>query len=192
MGTLKNEEFVVFDVETTGLSPAYGDRIIEIAALRIKNLKFLDSFHSLINPERPISWGAQRVNGISDEMVAQAPTAKQILPEFLRFIEGACLVGHNLRFDLGFLKHELERMDSSLEKFPSVDTLKMARSFIPYLSSYSLLSVASALEVGYAQKHRAMADVEMTGHVFKKLLTVAEQKKIMDLPALSSLFGVVC
>jgi len=188
--SLRDEEFVIFDVETTGLSPVSGDRIVEIAALRMKNFLPIDKFHSLVNPERPISLGAYWVNGISEEMVADAPTAHRVLPRFLEFSEGACWVGHNVRFDLGFLTEELKRMDCQLEKITAIDTLKMARSLIPCLSSYSLASVASSLRVGYDQEHRAMADVEMTTSVFSRLLSMAEEKKIASLKLLSTLFGV--
>jgi len=117
----KDMEYVVFDVETTGLSPMRGDRIIEIGAIKTKNNQVVDTLESFINPERLIPLEAQRVNNISDDMVKDAPCAGDILPQMIDFIGGACLVGHNLKFDLDFLCFELAQLgrklnDQTLEK----------------------------------------------------------------------------
>ena len=190
MSGMKQKEFVVFDVETTGLSPLSGDRIIEIAAWKIKDLKPTKKFHSLINPEREISWGAYQVNGISQAMVAQVPKAKEVLPRFLEFIDGSLLVGHNVKFDLGFLSHELSLLGLPWEdKTAAIDTIKMARALLPGLMSYSLASVSEAFGIEMNQRHRAMSDVELTFAVFRHLLENAARKELTSVDVIINLFS---
>ena len=175
MDDLIKPAFVIFDVETTGLFPETGDRIVEIAALKIVDLQIVDKFHSLVDPKREISFGAYEVNGITPEMLKGAPEAKDVLPRLLKFLGPAHLVGHNVRFDLGFLCHELSLLDMKLhEKTMVVDTLKLARRILPSLDRYPLWLVAESLGIEIEQRHRAMADVELTLQVFQKLI---ERKK---------------
>jgi len=101
-------EFTIFDTETTGLDPASGDRIVEIAAVRFKGSERIAAFESLVNPERQISPAAFAVNHISQEMVEGAPHFKEIAPKFLEFSEGSCLCSYNAGFDLAFLTNELK------------------------------------------------------------------------------------
>ncbi len=189
MKTIAEQQFVIFDVETTGLSPASGDRIIEIAALKVNNLKPAGKFYSLINPEREISWGAYQVNGISEAMVAQAPKAKEILPEFIEFIDGGLLVGHNVKFDLGFLSHELSLLGLPWQETAHIDTIKMARALLPGLTSYSLAAVSYALGIDTVQQHRAMSDVELTFSVFRHLLENAARKELNSPELILNLFS---
>jgi DNA polymerase III epsilon subunit family exonuclease len=185
MEHLHKQECVIFDVETTGLSPLDGDRIIELAALKIKGERVVERFHTLIDPEREISMGAFLVNGISAEMLRGAPCAREVLPKFMSFLgeEGeAWIVGHNIRFDLGFLSRELALINRKLhESVMALDTLRMARKLLPDLSSHRLWVVARSLGIDCDQRHRAMADVEMTHAVFVKLLDLAKSHKIESL-----------
>ncbi len=103
----RSTEYVIFDVETTGLSPRDGDRILELAALKVKNFEVIDSFESFINPQRDIPEQAQRIHQITPEMVKDAPVAAEVLPRFVDFIGGACLCGQNVKFDMDFLCYEL-------------------------------------------------------------------------------------
>ena len=171
-------EFVIFDVETTGLFPETGDRIVEIAALKITNLQIVDKFYSLVDPKREISMGAYEVNGITPEMLQGAPEAKEVLPRFLKFLGAAHLVGHNIKFDLSFLCYELSLLGRKLhEGMMVVDTLKLARSVLPSLDRYPLWLVAESLGIEMDQKHRAMADVELTFRVFQKLIEKKRAQK---------------
>jgi DNA polymerase III subunit epsilon len=189
MNDLVTGDFVIFDVETTGLSPAYGDRVVEIAALRIRDFKPVAKFHSLVDPEREISYGAYLVNGITQEMLSGAPQGFEVFPDFLRFADDACLVGHNVRFDLNFLTYELSRLDLSLERTTHIiDTMRMARRFLPHLGRYSLLWVSQALGIDMKQQHRALADVELTFEVFKRLFQLAQFETI-ELDTLARQFG---
>jgi DNA polymerase-3 subunit alpha (Gram-positive type) len=175
---IKNTEFVVFDVETTGLSAQDGDRIIEIAAMKIKDGKVVDKFYSLVNPKRMIPIGATRVNNITDDMVAQAPDSSDVLPQMLTFIGGACVAGHNVRFDLNFLGYELALLGRKInDGTPAVDTLKMARELLPYLSNYRLAYLARSLGVVVSETHRAMADVDLTVQVLMRMIEMAADQK---------------
>jgi DNA polymerase-3 subunit epsilon len=104
------QPIAVFDVETTGLSPAYGDRICEVGIVRARGDVIFDTYQTLVNPQRPISPGAARVNGLSDADVSQSPLFAEIAGQVLDRLEGAVLVCHNAPFDLGFLDAELSRL----------------------------------------------------------------------------------
>ncbi|MDP8267011.1 MAG: 3'-5' exonuclease [Candidatus Aceula meridiana] len=180
MESFLDKEFVIFDVETTGLSPASGDRIVELAAVKTRNLETIDQFQTLVDPMRPISSGAFEVNRISPGMLSGAPKASQILPGFLDFLSDATIVGHNIRFDLGFLYNEVDLAGLSLEKeFASVDTISLAKKVMPGLGRYPLWRVADALGIEENQTHRAMADVQMTFEVFKRLIKMADEKNMI-------------
>ncbi|MBF0595400.1 MAG: 3'-5' exonuclease [Candidatus Omnitrophica bacterium] len=186
-----NMEYIVFDVETTGLSVAEGDRIIELAALRLRKGVLAERIVSLVNPGRPLSAGAQEVNGITEEMVQSAPMACEVLPRMIEFSANACLVAHNASFDIKFLAYELALHGRKLyDATPVIDTMKMARAFLPYLSSYRLGSLANSLGVKMGLAHRAEADAEITAAVFQRLLSMAEDHNIHDLKTLALKFGV--
>jgi len=188
---IKLAEFVIFDVETTGLSPVEGDRIVEIAAVKIREGKAVDKFYSLVNPQRLIPSQATQVNNITDDMVAQAPLAADILPQMIHFIGGACVTGHNVRFDLNFLCYELALIGRRLnDQTPAVDTLKMARDLLPYLSNHKLAYLARSLGVVVDQTHRAMADVELTVAVFLRLMEMAGDKDLQNVSVFLNQFGV--
>jgi len=190
MKSWKNKEFVIFDVETTGLNPRAGDRIVEVAAIRIKNFKETERFEALINPQRPISEGAYKVNGISDDLLKDAPEAKEVIPLILKFLKKSPVIGHHIRFDLAFLSHECELCAiSPLGEFCFIDTVKMARGLLPELEKYSLNNVANYLGYQQEQRHRAMSDVEMTMHVFEKLINLAESKGLGELEMILDLYG---
>ncbi|HBR14577.1 MAG TPA: hypothetical protein DD723_03405 [Candidatus Omnitrophica bacterium] len=172
-------EYVVFDVETTGLFPLKGDRIVEIAAVKIKCFETVDVFDSLINPRRALSAHAMQVNQITEEMIASAPTADEVLPKMIDFIGGACLVGHNIKFDLDFLCYELSLMGRKLrDETPAIDTLKMAKTLLPHIHNHKLSNVAHFLGVRVDETHRAMADVKLTVSMMKRLLNIAGKQKI--------------
>lgn len=158
------------DVETTGLSAAWGDRVCEVAALRRDGGEIAGVLTHLVNPERPMGAGAFAVHGISDEMVREAPFFSQIAEHLLAFIDGAVFVGHNAPFDLGFLDAELARAGKDMPDLVAIDTLRLARSCYR-LSSYSLSRVAQALGIPTdSRMHRALADVSLTQRVFDRLV----------------------
>ncbi len=177
MKNFQETEFVIFDVETTGLSPSMGDRVIEVAALKVKNLEPVEEFHSFINPGREISPGAFMVNGITPEMLLGSPRIDRILPRLLNFLADQVIVGHNIKFDLGFLDHEVRLTGIPREReWKSICTVKMARSLLPGLGRYPLWLVARRLGVEQRQEHRALSDVYLTLSVFRRLLEIAKRR----------------
>jgi DNA polymerase III epsilon subunit family exonuclease len=184
-------EFTIFDTETTGLEPEYGDRIVEIAGIRFKGEQKIMTFQSLINPHRPISAAAFAVNKISEDMLRNAPDAKEALSKFLDFIQGSCICSYNASFDLAFLDNELKMIGKSLsQKLVVIDILKMARRLLPGSERYALWFIADSLGIKTEQQHRAFSDVELTLGVFYKLKKILEAKGIFDFQNFSSLFGL--
>ena len=166
---LAKTAFALFDVETTGLSPAYGDRICEVACLTVRDGREVGRFESLVDPGRPISPGAFRVNQITPEMLAGAPPFEAIAPSLLALMEGTVLVAHNAAFDLGFLAMELEIARVPPPEGPVVDTLALSRRAFSFASN-SLPAVARALDVETGPAHRAMGDVWTMGQVLDRIL----------------------
>jgi DNA polymerase-3 subunit alpha (Gram-positive type) len=184
-------EFTIFDTETTGLSPKSGDRIVEIAAVRFKNKKKIATFETLVNPGRPISEAAFQVNRISEAMLSQAPRIETVLPKFLDFVQGSCLCSYNAGFDLEFLNNELNLLGQpSLQDVVTVDILRMARRLLPGLERYALWFVSERLGINITQRHRALADVEMTREVFNRLTGILRSKGITDFGNFSQLFAI--
>lgn len=173
----KDIEFVVFDVETTGLHPTEGDRIIEIAAVKVKNRKIIGTFETFINPRREIPIEAQRINKITPEMIADAPTHDEVLPNMLEFIGGACLAGHNVKFDLDFLCYEMSLLGRKLQNTtPALDTLKLAKLFLPQISNFRLATLAQYFGILIEETHRALADVNLTVSLMYHLLDMAPDR----------------
>lgn len=190
-GQIDEVEFTIFDTETTGLEPESGDRMVEIAAIRIRGEKKLATFQSLVNPKRPISEAAFLVNHITPEMLQDAPSREKVLPDFLKFIEGTHLCSYNAAFDLGFLNQELKLLGTSLkEDILVVDILRMARRLLPGLERYALWFVAEKLGIKTQQEHRALSDVGLTLSVFNRLKEILKAKGIVDLMNFSSLFAL--
>jgi len=188
----KQAEYVVFDVETTGLSPQRGDRIVEIAAVRVKNWEIIDTFESLVNPERELSVEVQKIHNITNEMVAKAPLADEVLPKMIDFTGGACLVGHNIKFDLNFLCFQLAIVGRKLrEETPAIDTLKMAKELLPHLNSFRLSHVAHSLGAKIETTHRALPDVKLTAKVMDRLLAIASEQNIKTFKTIHKHFGVL-
>jgi len=176
---LDETDFVVLDTETTGLRPG-PNRIIEVAGIRLHGGEAIDSFQSLVNPGRRLPAFIVQFTGITQEMVASAPPTQAILPGFLRFIDGATLVGHNLGFDIGFLSYEAQLLGYS---FPidGLDTIPLARRFLPGLRRFKLDLVAQYLDIYIANRHRALGDARVTAAIFGKLLERAHAEGIHTL-----------
>lgn len=183
-------EFTIFDTETTGLNPISGDRIVELAALRVKGQARIAQFDALINPQRLISPEAFAVNKITPEMLQGAPGIAEVLPDFLAFIQGSCLCSYNAEFDLSFLNNELKLIgQEAITDMVVFDVLTMAKRLLPGLARYALWFVAQRLEVKLTQVHRAFSDVEMAWEVFSKLKIICQQKGITGFTNFSNLFA---
>jgi len=183
-------EFTIFDTETTGLNPASGDRIVELAGLRVKGKERIAEFDALVNPRRDISPGAFAVNKITPEMLEGAPGMEMVMPKFLDFIEGSYLCSYNIEFDLDFLNNELKIIGLPvLGARDSFDILTIARRLMPNQQRYALWFIADKLGIRSQQKHRAFSDVEMTWEVFNKFKDICREKGITDFTDFSGLFA---
>lgn len=177
--------FTVVDVETTGLFPYSGDKICEIAALKVEPDGSTSRFESLVDPERPLSPEAFSVNGITPEMVKGQPKVDEVLPDFMDFIKGSVLVAYNAAFDLGFLECALGEEKKALGDFQSIDALRLARRLFPGLKRYNLLNVAQTLHIYPTVEHRAMADVLTTWEVFEAELEALRQQGIETIESIA-------
>ena len=171
----------VFDVETTGLSPLSGDRICEVGLVLARGDQILDTYQTLVNPQRPISPGAARVNGLTDTMVHDAPIFAEIADVLLARMDGAVVVCHNAPFDLGFLSAELARLGRSWQPEAVIDTLALARRQFRF-GSNSLSETARRLGVQNAQAHRALGDALTTFYVLRSLGAIRKPPDGRDRP----------
>lgn len=186
--------FTVFDVETTGLDPRQGHRIIELAGVRVEDGKILgeQAFVHLVNPERTIPWEAQQINRIRNEELAEARTIDQILPEFLRFAEGSLLVAHNAEFDMGFLDREKECCWGYVELPECLCTLKLSRSLFPNAFRHTLDAVGTHVGLPVPKNlHRALPDVLLTAQVLLKMLEVGKIDSLEELRKKASIRQLV-
>lgn len=163
----------VFDVETTGLDPKRGHRIIEIAGVRIENghIDQTKTFASLVNPECAIPADAKRIHHITDDTLRDAPTIMTVLPEFLAFAHDSTLVAHNAAFDMGFLDVERECCWGYVELPTCLCTMLLSKSLFPTASRHNLDTLCEHFKVPLPpDRHRALADVLLTAQVLLKLL----------------------
>lgn len=176
--------FTVFDVETTGLDPKRGDKIIEIAGVRVEegSIQEQSAFVELVNPERAIPWEAKRVNKIDDADVAGAPTIDQILPRFLDFAKGTLLVAHNAQFDMGFLEMEKQHCWGYVELPECICTMRLSQSVFPHEFRHNLDVLSARLELEeQIGRHRALPDVLLTAQALLKMSEMAQIENIDDL-----------
>lgn len=177
------EEFIAFDVETTGLS-ALNDEIIEIGAVRFKNGYITERFSTLINPKIPIPIEATKVNHITNEMVKNAPTSNEIILKFVEFFgdalqsSGTIIIAHNANFDMGFLTEFLKKNYRENTSIRYADTLKLSRKTLSGLVDYKLNTVANHFEIHNLNAHRAVSDAETCGNVLLKLLPLKQEENI--------------
>ena len=160
------ENYVLFDLETTGLSTD-NDAVVEISALKVVRGRIDCEFSTLVNPGIHIPYYASSINGITDDMVKDAPCMEQALKDFIAFVGDDILMGHNIRrFDLRFIQRDSERFFGKNLKNEFVDTLELARRYLPELSGHSLEALASHYDVSYDGAHRALADCHINKKVY--------------------------
>ncbi|EIT85115.1 DNA polymerase III PolC [Fictibacillus macauensis ZFHKF-1] len=174
---LSDETYVVFDVETTGLSAVY-NKIIELAAVKIHNGEIIDRFEAFANPHEPLSDTTINLTGITDDMVQNAPEIEDVLKDFHTFIGDDTLVAHNASFDMGFLNEGFRKCSIPEAKNPVVDTLELARFILPELKNHRLNTLCKKFDIELTQHHRAIYDAEATGYLLWKLLKEAFQKGV--------------
>ncbi|MBQ8877130.1 MAG: PHP domain-containing protein, partial [Lachnospiraceae bacterium] len=161
-------DFVVFDIETTGFSPV-NNRIIEIGAVKVSGGSIVDRYSTFVNPKTPIPFEIEKLTGINDSMVIDAPEIEEILPQFLAFCSDAVLVAHNANFDMSFIKENVLRQGIRRE-FTYVDTVGIARILLPNQAKHTLDAVAKTLGISLENHHRAVDDAEATAEIFVKMI----------------------
>lgn len=177
---LTTAPLAIFDVETTGLKPELGHRVIEISILRSIGLQEVERFTRLINPQRSLDPEAMAVNHITEEMVREALTFSQVLPEIERLLDGAVLVGHNVSFDLSFLRAEQKRLWRPTWQGTALCTMLFARGMYPYESSYRLGRLARSFGISTPYAHRAEGDVLTTFALFGRFLQDMEEPTVQS------------
>jgi len=178
-----DSEYVVFDIETTGLSPRF-NKIIEIGAVRIKDGKVQDKYSRFVNPEVPIPYSITKLTSINDNMVLEAPTIEEVLPEFLEYVGDAILVAHNASFDTGFIKEFAKRQGLPFD-YTIVDTMTLAHILIPELGKYTLDRLCKQFNVSLENHHRACDDAAATAEIFVKMLKMIKAKEINTIAELN-------
>lgn len=158
------KNYIVFDLETTGLD-CIKDKIIEIAAIKYKNYKKVDSFHYLVNPRTKISDKITKLTGITTNDVVNADTIENVLPKFIDFIEDYPLVAHNSSFDLEFIERNLKLSNIKLINNKNIDTLFLARKYIKCLKNYKLETLKKMLNLNF-KSHSAYDDCLTTNEVY--------------------------
>ncbi|WP_047981237.1 PolC-type DNA polymerase III [Ornithinibacillus contaminans] len=185
---LENGTYIVFDVETTGLSAVY-DTIIELAAVKIHQGEIVDRFESFANPHHPLSQTTTDLTGITDEMVQNAPEIDDVLKDFYSWSGDGIFVAHNASFDIGFLNQGYQKIGYEKVENPVVDTLELARFLFPELKNHRLNTLCKHLDIELTQHHRAIYDAEATGYLLWKLVQALLKKEITNHNQLNSHMG---
>ncbi len=180
-------EFVVFDIETTGLSPQ-NDMITEIGAVRVKRGEVLERYNSLVNPEIPIPSRITELTGITDEMVQNERTIDKVLPEFLDFIGDRLLIAHNANFDTSFIRRAAERLHLPF-KNAYLDTVAMSQYVNPELSKHKLDILAKYFGLGDFNHHRASDDAEMLSLIFYRMADKLKEEGINGIEEMSEVMS---
>lgn len=169
--------YTVVDTETTGLDPQ-ADRLIEIAAIRVRAGKEVARFETLVKPGRKLSKAIVDLTGITDGELTNAPEPQDALQQFMEFLKDDIIVAHNANFDVNFLYDSMQRCGMKPLENNFVDTMRLAKCIRPDLSNYKLATLAKAYRIAQPKAHRALADCETTMAVLQKLDEDARQQKI--------------
>lgn len=172
---LLDNTYVIFDVETTGLSAIY-DKVIELSAVKMKDGEVLERFDEFIDPGFPLSEQTTQLTSITDEMVHGSKSEEEVFKMFKDFCNGCIIAGHNVSFDMGFMNTGYRRHKMTEITEPVIDTLPLARFLYPNLRGYRLNTLSKRFKVALEHHHRANYDAEATGHLLYKFLKDAEKQ----------------
>ena len=162
------DDYVLVDIETTGLSPI-SDDIIEIGAIKVKDNEMVEQYNELININRDLTPFITSLTGITDEMLKSGKMPKVVFEEFVDFVGDNVIIGHNVNFDLGFLCDKCKKYLNYNLNNDYIDTLYLARKLIPNSMNYKLGTLAKLFNISYEGAHRGLKDVEITYEVYNKL-----------------------
>ena len=178
-----DEEYVAFDLETTGLS-SKKDKIIEIGAVILKNGREVDRFQTFVDPERHLEPKIVELTGITEDMLKGAPKIEEVLPKFLEFCGDRVLVAHNSDFDTGFIRAECLRQGYEFTA-TALDTLILSQNLMPQLNKFKLDIVSNALSLPDFNHHRAADDAMTCGLIFHRFIEKLEELDIHDLQSIN-------
>ncbi len=187
-GQSLDDTYVVFDIETTGLSPKH-NKIIEIGAVKITNGEIIDRYSTFVNPETPIPYTSEKLTGINDEMVIDAPTIEVILPQFLEWAGDNVLVAHNASFDTGFIRF-FSKKQSLVFDNTILDTLALSHILLSHLGKFTLDRVCKDLGIVLENHHRAVDDAEATAKIFLKFVEILKNRGLNDLDEVNNMAEV--
>ena len=174
MFDLSNARFAFLDLETTGLSPWFGDRICEVGIVFTEGKRIKGQYQQLVNPERPLSPGAASTNGLTDDELNSAPLFVEVADEVAGWLKGAVVVCHNAQFDMQFLESESKRLGHEIQFSNVVDTLLLARQYYEF-PSYSLQSIAESFQLPMTIKHRALDGALAARNIFFAMMEQLKQ-----------------
>lgn len=174
---LSEGTYVVFDVETTGLSAVY-NTIIELAAVKIKNGEIIDRFEAFANPHEPLSNTIIELTGITDDMLVDAPELETVIQKFHDWVDDDILVAHNASFDMGFINAAFRRFGMKDATNPVIDTLELARFLYPEFKNHRLNTLCKKFDIELVSHHRAIYDAEATGFLLAKFVKDCIEKEI--------------
>lgn len=184
-GNVDDYTYVVLDLETTGLNPR-SDEIMEIGAVKTRDGKVIDEFHTFVKPNK-LNKKSLNITGITEDMLKDAPDIMQVLPKLLEFIKDSILVAHNADFDMTFLKNILSKSGIEFNP-PYIDTLRLSQALLRNkIKSFSLDKLVDHFGLGAFQHHRALDDARVTVNVFWKLIELAKKKSITTFEKLNKL-----
>ena len=168
------DNYVLVDIETTGLSPIK-DEIIEIGAIKVENNQIIDSYNQLIKIDRTLSPFITSLTGITNEMLQAGKQPHIVIQEFVNFAGENILIGHNVNFDIGFLTHQSQKYLNHPISNDYIDTMYLARRIVPNSVNYKLGTLANLFDISYQGAHRGLKDVEITYEVYNHLRKVLNQ-----------------
>lgn len=170
-------DYVVIDLETTGLDPRF-DEIIEIAGIKYSDNQEIGRFQSLVNPGIDIDPFITELTGISNDMLAEAPSLSSILPNFLNFVGQSIVIGHNINFDVNFIYDNAQCLSLSVFSNDFVDTMRLSRRLYKDMENHKLSTLVSYLGVVESVEHRALSDCIRTHQCFLKMKHYVETNNV--------------
>ncbi|HEU0054313.1 MAG TPA: 3'-5' exonuclease [Longimicrobium sp.] len=184
---LRDEEWVVVDLETTGGSPYRGHRVTEVAAVRVSGGEITDTYCSLVNPERYIPPRIVSLTGITHEMVSGAPLFGQVARQVSEAIAGCVFVAHNAAFDWRFLSHEMQMATGAAPRGRQLCTVRLARKLLPELPSRGLDALSLYFGVNIESRHRALDDAVATARILLRMIEMLEDREAGDWDSMQKL-----
>ena len=169
------DDYTVIDLETTGYSPKW-DEIIEFAAIKYRDGKRVDEFHSLCKPSRPLDLYITNLTGITNDMLVDAPPVSDVIGNYITFIGEDCVVGHNVSFDINFIYDASMKYLGQPFQNDHINTVKYANKLLPSLPHKTLICICLHFGIPYNGAHRALRDCEMTNDVFQRMMSMVDDR----------------